>query len=107
MIAGRLRSVLKVWRPVRREDEYGQQLGTWEELEPIRAERVRMTGRSRVETAEVFAGYDAVYNVRSVHDISEGWRVQECGHSPVMRVDSVIVWHTKGFRQLLCHKENT
>ncbi len=107
MIAGRLRTTLRVWRPVKAEDEYGQKTGTWEEMPRIRAERVRFSGRSRMETAEVFASYDAAYNVRSRHDVAEGWRVQECPHAPVMRVDNVIPWHGKGFKQLLCHKENT
>ncbi len=106
MIAGRMRTRLTVWRPERKRDGFGQETAKWVEAGWARAERVKYSGRLRVEADEAFPAYDAVYNVRIRHAIGEGWRVRECGCTPMMRVSNVVPNHERGFLTLYCRKEN-
>lgn len=107
MIAGRMRTRLSLWRPGWERDEYGHEESGWVDAGWARAERVKYTGRLRVESDEAFAAYDAVYNIRIHHAVEEGWRVQECGCTPKMTVSNVVPNHERGMLTLYCRKENT
>lgn len=105
MIAGRLDTVLTVWLPRSEEDRNGQLITRWLEKPMIRAGRTRLTPTGSAKTAEAFAGYDATYDVRSYHEVTTGWRVQEPG-MPVMAVENVLTNRRRGYKSLLCRKIN-
>ncbi len=76
MFAGRLTEKLIPSRLVRETDpRTGETRERWEELAPIRAERMKLTARSVLRRRETVTEIDAAYYVRIQHPVSDGWRV--------------------------------
>ena len=76
MIAGALNEKLIPIRPVREiNSKTGECTSGWEELPPIRAQRVKLSVREAVRRRETVVEADAAYYVRYQHPIADGWRV--------------------------------
>lgn len=69
------------------------------------AERVKLTGRSDMTASDLFAAYDAEYNVRDAHPVDSGWRVEELG-GHLYNVVNVIPNRERGYKTLKCKRVN-
>ena len=105
MIAGRLKYRLKLFRPDTDGDSFGEQVGGFVYVATVRAERVRISGSRRVEVAEQFADYRAEFNIRSAHEVGEGWRVEQLG-GQTYSVVAIEPYLDRGFNKLICERVN-
>jgi head-tail adaptor len=105
MIAGRMRNMLKVFKPDTTTDQYGSTVVSYAEVGTIHAERSKADGNTVAEAAEAFAAYTATYNVRDCHGIKAGWRVEELG-GELYNVLAVVGNPGKGMATLKCERVN-
>lgn len=105
MIAGRMKYRLELYRPVTRKNPYGEIESTYRKTVTVHAERVKQTGRRRIDMDEVFADYTTEFNIRDIHEIDEGWRVQQLG-GYLYSVTNIIPNLDKGFKTLVCDRVN-
>ena len=97
MYAGRMKYRLIVMEPVAVKSNFGTTGKFDYRTGPtIRAERVKLTGRSGVEVGEQFADFNAVYN---------NWRVQEVG-GHLYHVRNVEPNRDRGMLTLYCERVN-
>ena len=106
MYAGRMKYRLIVMEPVAVKSNFGTTGKFDYRTGPtIRADRVRLTGRSGVEVGEQFADFNAVYNIRDAHRVDNNWRVQEVG-GHLYHVRNVEPNRDRGMLTLYCERVN-
>ena len=105
MIAGRMKHKLIVYERSEETLSNGSEKVTYVKGNTIHAERLSLNGRLSMEVAELFSDYDATYNVRTAHDIEEGWRVLEVGGN-LYTVCNIYPNIKKGYNTLLCQRVN-
>jgi SPP1 family predicted phage head-tail adaptor len=105
MIAGRMKYKLKLLQPVKVENDFGEEVDTWQETVTVHAERVKHTGNRSEEVGEHFSDYRAEFNIRDVHTISENWRVQQLGGN-LYTVTNIIPNLDRGYKTLICDRVN-
>jgi SPP1 family predicted phage head-tail adaptor len=96
---------LELQRPVVVPNEFGEMAPTFEVTKTIHAERVKMSGRRRIEMGELTADYSVDFNVRDVHEVSEGWRVRQLG-GYLYSVTNVTPNADRGYKTLTCDRVN-
>ena len=73
----------------------------------VRAELRKQRGTIRESGGEIFSAYDAEFNVRYPHKISEGSRVRHLTDGGLKyRVDNVLLNKARGMKTLQCSKIN-
>ena len=105
MIAGRMKYKLKLLQPIKAENDFGEEVDTWQETVTVHAERVKHTGNRSEEVGEHFPDYRVEFNIRDVHTISENWRVQQLGGN-LYTVTNIIPNLDRGFKTLICDRVN-
>jgi len=105
MIAGRMRYMLTIFEPQSGVDGFGGKQVKFIEKGTIHAERTKSAGSMGEEVGEMFTTYTAEYNIRDVHKIKEGYRVEEKG-GYLYTVSAVIENRQKGMKTLICTRVN-
>jgi SPP1 family predicted phage head-tail adaptor len=105
MIAGTLKYLLELLKPNTQRNDFGEKFVTYEPTVTVHAERVKLSGTRSLVVSETFANYDAVYNIRNVHKVAEGWRIQEKGGN-LYNVANIIPNPERGMKTLLCSRVN-
>lgn len=105
MKSARLKTYLTLMKPSESRNKYGGKDVDFEVTKTVHAERVKYTGKMGVVVGETFVQYDADYNIRDVHEVKEGWRVQE-RDGYLYTVDHIIPNHDRGFVTLNCIRVN-
>jgi head-tail adaptor len=107
MIAGLLRTKLKVKELVEVTDKFGAASSTWVEHEtPIWAERLKYDGRRSEEVGEHFADYTATYRTRINHNLVEHWRVTDMSTNCEFVIDNIVPNKARGLQTIYCTKLN-
>jgi head-tail adaptor len=107
MIAGRLRTKLRVKELVEKIDKFGAASSVWVEHEtPIWAECDKYVGKLSEEVGEHFADYTAVYRTRINHKLIEHWRVIDVSTGCEFVIDNIILNKERGLQTLYCSKLN-
>lgn len=105
MQAGRMKSRIELLRPVRIVDAFGAETVTYESTATVWAERVKQSGRRSEEVGEHFPDYDAEFNVRDAHEVSENWRVRQLGGN-LYTVTNILPNYDRGYKTLMCARVN-
>lgn len=105
MMAGRMRSRLRLMRPETERDRFGSEKTVWTPVGTVWAERVRLTGRRREELGEHFPDYSAEFNIRDAHDVDDNWRVEELG-GHLYTVTNTVPNRGRGMLTLVCERVN-
>lgn len=107
-MAGKLTELLEVQDAVKRDGTFSS--GTVEYVPRrgyVRAELRKQRGTIRESGGEIFSAYDAEFNVRYHHKISEGSRVRHLTDGGLKyRVDNVLLNKQRGMKTLQCSKVN-
>ena len=106
MRPGRMKTRLRLLRPVVTTDGFGSENTAYEEVKTIHAERRKMTGSYREELGEMFPGYTVEFNIRDAHKVAEQWRVEEAG-GHLYTVCNIIPDRDNGMLTLRCERVNT
>lgn len=106
MKAGKLTDRLRLYRPVRNGGgDFGVELPTYEFAGDVWAELKGQSGRRTTENGEIFAEYDAEFNIRMGHGVTDGWQVQHAGGYRY-NVEAVYSLRTLGMQTLKCNRVN-
>lgn len=105
MIAGKMRSMLRVFKPEAARNAYGEKALSYKDMGLIHAERLKESGVATTEAGGVFNAYTVQYNIRYPHKIEETWRVEELG-GRLYTVDAVYPNIERGMKTLVCTKVN-
>lgn len=108
MMAGKLTELLEVQDAVKQDGTFSS--GTVKYVPRkgyVRAELRKQRGTIRESGGEIFSAYDAEFNVRYHHKISEGSRVRHLTDGGLKyRVDNVLLNKARGMKTLQCSKIN-
>lgn len=105
MQAGRMRYRVRLLCPDEGESRSGATELRYRETVVAWAERCTLSGSRRQEVWENFADYTAMYNIRDVHDVDAGWRLQEIG-GHLYNVVAVEPNRGRGMLTLRCERVN-
>lgn len=105
MIAGRMKYKLTLLQPVQTTNDFGEESTTYQETATVHAERVKHSGNRSEEVGEHFPNYRAEFNIRSAHEVSENWRVQQLGGN-LYTVTNIIPNIDRGYKTLICDRVN-
>lgn len=105
MYAGCMRYKLILLEPRRSGTSFGDEAVTYEAVGTVWAERVKTSGRRSEEVGEHFPDYDAEFNIRDAHAVSENWRVQQLG-GHLYTVTNIVPNLERGFKTLVCVRVN-
>lgn len=105
MLAGKMRSMLRIYKPIKQRNAYGEETLSYQDLGLIHAERLKETGLATTEVGGVFNAYTAQFNIRYQHKISETWRVAEVG-GRLYTVDAIYPNIERGLKTLVCTRVN-
>lgn len=107
-MAGKLTELLEVQDAVKQDGTFSS--GTVKYVPRkgyVRAELRKQRGSIRESGGEIFSAYDAEFNVRYHHKISEGSRVRHLTDGGLKyRVDNVLLNKARGMKTLQCSKIN-
>lgn len=106
MRAGPLKYRLRLLRPKTIVNTFGEEQQVYTPERIVHAERVQLSGRRSEEVKEHFADYTTTFRVRSVFNITEGYRVQQLGCSNLYTVVAVEPNLAKGMNTLICERLN-
>ncbi len=96
---------VKLLKPNRTVNKFGEETVVWAAAGTVHAERVKQTGYRSDEVGEHFADYSVQYNIRDAHAVSEGWRVQQLG-GYLYTVTNIIPNLDRGYKTLVCERVN-
>lgn len=105
MRAGSLKHKLRILRPGYVTDKFGGKRSTWTETAVVHAERVRMSGRRKLQDGELSPDYFVEWNIRDAHEVHENWRVEQLGGN-LYTVTYIIPNYDRGYLTLVCDKVN-
>lgn len=105
MRAGAMKYRLKVFQPQAVVSGFGDESEPFEYIKTIWAERVKLSGNRSIEVSEQFASYNAEFNIRDIHKIKEGWRVEQLGGN-LYDVTNIIPNIDRGMLTLQCVRVN-
>lgn len=105
MRAGALKYKLEILEPSYREDRMGAKKVTFVKRRTVWAERVTVTGNRHEEVGEHFPDYNARFNIRDVHPVTENWRVRQLG-GYLYNVTAIIPNLDRGYKTLICERVN-
>lgn len=105
MQAGRMKTRLRILRPITTEGELGGESLEWVETATVHAERVKQTGSNTLIVGEHFPDYRTEFNIRDAHEVEENWRVEQLG-GYLYNVANVIPNIDRGMKTLVCDRVN-
>ncbi len=108
MIAGRLKYRLRLFRPARTSDSFGEQGAGADGFAfsaEVWAERVKFSSSRRMQAAEEFSDYRVEYRIRAAHRVEEGWRVEQLG-GKLYDVAGIEPNRARGYVTLICERVN-
>lgn len=108
MMAGKLTELLEVQDAVKGDGKFTSGVVKYVKREfPIRAELRKQRGSVRESGGEIFSAYDAEFNIRYHHGITDGARVRHLTKGGLLyRVDNVILNRAREMKTLQCSKVN-
>lgn len=108
MMAGKLTELLEVRDAVKENGKFTSGAVKYVKREhPIRAELRKQRGSVRESGGELFPAYDAEFNVRYHHKLTEGSRVKHLTEGGLLyRIDNILLNRARGMKTLLCSKVN-
>lgn len=105
MIAGRMKSLIEVFRPNDAKNPFGETERTWEKVGTWHAQRASLSGTRVSEADELFADYRARYYVRIAHRPSVGWRLTG-DDGQTYEITSLIPNKSRGMLAIDCQRVN-
>lgn len=93
MVAGTLKEIISVEKPIEIRDEFGANKLIWEKVIPRTRAKVTYSNGNRVnENNEIIFAYDVIFTIRIYHHIDEYMR---------------IIWKNKKYRILSLEPDKT
>lgn len=105
MRAGGMRYIIEIQRPVYSTSDTGAESVEYVPTTTVHAERITASGARKEEIGEHFADSRVQFNVRSVFEIDENWRIRQVdGH--LYTVVAIIPNIARQFNTLICERVN-
>ena len=86
-------------------NEFGEESVSYEARGIVHAQRSNLKGVLRNEVDEIFPDYTVQWNIRTAHEVGEGWRVQQLG-GYLYTVTNILPNLRRGFKTLICQRVN-
>lgn len=87
-------------------DKFGSKTTTWEVVNKVHAERVKMSGNMNLENGERFADYTAEFNIRYPVRVEEHWRLQSTLGGNLYEITNIVPNRDRQLKTLQCDRVN-